>query len=107
MHRLGVAFPRVLLRSCDLPSRSGARREAIKLTLSRMKLYRGFLLLLVLSGAYGCSVLKVEESTPQAVSIRYDGVIETLEDVTEVARKSCALYGKTVHLQTVDEPSTV
>jgi hypothetical protein len=72
-----------------------------------MKRYLGFLLLLILAGACGCSNMKVEESTPQAVSIRYDGVIETLEDATEVARKACALYGKTVYLRTVDEPTTV
>jgi citrate lyase beta subunit len=71
-----------------------------------MKIYPGFLLLLVLAGTCGCSGMKVEESTPQAVSIRYDGVIETLEDATEVARKDCARYGETAHLRKIDETTT-
>jgi hypothetical protein len=71
-----------------------------------MKIYRGFLLLLVLAGAWGCSGMKVEESTPQAVSIRYDGIVETLEDATEVARKDCAHYGETAHLRTINEVTT-
>ena len=71
-----------------------------------MKIYPGFLLLLVLAAACGCSGMKVEESTRQAVSIRYDGVVETLEDATEVARKACARYGETVHLRTINEVTT-
>jgi hypothetical protein len=62
-------------------------------------------LLVILAGA-GCSNMKIEESTPQAVSIRYDGVIRTLEDATEVARKNCALHGKTAYLRTVKETTT-
>jgi len=71
-----------------------------------MKIYPGFLLLLVVAGACGCSGMKVEESTAQAVSIRYDGVIETIEDATEVARRACARYGETVHLRTINEVTT-
>jgi hypothetical protein len=71
-----------------------------------MKIFRGFLLSLVLAGVCGCAGMKVEESTRQAFSIRYDGVIDTLEDATEVARKACARYGESVHLRTVNEVTT-
>jgi hypothetical protein len=82
------------------------RREAIKLALGRMKVHRAFPLLLILAGVSGCAGMKVEESTAQAVSIRYDGIIETLEDATEVARKDCARYGESVHLRTTKEVTT-
>jgi hypothetical protein len=71
-----------------------------------MRVFRVFALLVILAEACGCSAMKVEEATPQAVSIRYDGLIQTLEDATEVARKNCALHGKTAYLRTVKETTT-
>ena len=71
-----------------------------------MRVFWAFALLAILAETSGCWEMKVEESTPQAVSIRYDGLIQTLEDATEVARKNCARYGKTAHLRKVDETTT-
>jgi hypothetical protein len=69
-----------------------------------MRSYRGCLLLLVLAGMCACSKeAQITESTPQAVSVRYDGVIQSLEDATEAARQACTRYGKTAHLRTIDQ----
>jgi hypothetical protein len=74
--------------------------------LNEMRVFWVFALLVILAETWGCSAMKIEESTPQAVSIRYDGVIQTLKDATEVARQNCALHGKTAYLRKVDETTT-
>ena len=41
----------------------------------------------------------VVESSATAVTVRYDGIANDLDDATEVARKACAARGKTAQLR--------
>jgi predicted RecB family nuclease len=43
--------------------------------------------------------MRVLENTSMAVTIRYDGVLKTLDDATTAARKACAAYDKTAQLR--------
>jgi hypothetical protein len=42
----------------------------------------------------GCSGPRIIENTPAAVTVRYDPVLDSLEDVAAAATKACAAYGK-------------
>jgi hypothetical protein len=68
---------------------------------------RGPLWLVVLAGLCACSQVQIVENTPMAVSVRYDGVVQTLEDATAAAQKACAAYGKTAHLRTTEMIATI
>jgi hypothetical protein len=63
--------------------------------------------LVVLAGLCACSGARIVENTPTAVSVRYDGVVETLEDATTTARQACGAYGKTAHLRTTEMIATI
>jgi hypothetical protein len=41
----------------------------------------------------------VVESSATAVTVRYDGIANDLDDATQVARKVCATRGKTARLR--------
>jgi hypothetical protein len=56
----------------------------------------------MLAGLCACSGPRIIEDTPAAVSIRYDGIVQTLEDATAAARRACTRYGKTAQLRTTD-----
>jgi hypothetical protein len=47
----------------------------------------------------GCSGPAVVESSATAVSVRYDSVVNSLEDATQLAQKACALHHKTARLR--------
>ncbi|HTQ35379.1 MAG TPA: hypothetical protein VMI30_14525 [Stellaceae bacterium] len=54
----------------------------------------------VLAAALGaCSPLRITDDTDTVVTIRYDGVIDTLDDVTAAANKACATHGKIAKLR--------
>jgi hypothetical protein len=60
----------------------------------------GCLLVGVLAGPCACS--RITEDTPMSVTIRYDGVVLTLDDATAAAQTACAAYGKTAELRATD-----
>jgi hypothetical protein len=68
---------------------------------------RSPLWLAVLVGLCGCPQARIVENTPTAVSVRYDGIVQSLEDATAVAQKACAAYGKTAHLRTTEMIATI
>jgi hypothetical protein len=68
---------------------------------------RGPLWLVVLIGLCGCSEARIVENTPTAVSVRYDGIVQTLEDATAAAQQACAAHGKTAHLRTTEMIATI
>ena len=45
----------------------------------------------------------VLESTPTAVTVRYDGIVNNLDDAKQVAQKVCAEHSKTARLRTVND----
>ena len=55
--------------------------------------------LAALLGLCACSASGITEDTPAAVSVRYDGVVQTLEDATATANKACSAYGRTAQLR--------
>jgi hypothetical protein len=67
-----------------------------------MRLARNWLSLVTLAALCACSGPRITEDTPQAVTIRYDGVVQTLEDATTAAQTVCATHGKTAQLRTTD-----
>jgi hypothetical protein len=69
---------------------------------TRMRLVGRTLGLVVLAGLGACSDLRITEDTPNAVTVRYDGVVQTLADATAVAQRICGTYGKTARLRTTD-----
>ena len=46
-----------------------------------------------------CSGPAVVESSATAVSIRYDSVVGSIEDATQLAEKACALHHKSARLR--------
>jgi hypothetical protein len=58
--------------------------------------------LVVLAALCACSDLLITEDTPTAVSVRYDGVVQTFDDATATAQKACAAHGKTARLRNTD-----
>jgi hypothetical protein len=67
-----------------------------------MRLALGSTWLIILTAMCACSNGQIIEDTPMAVSIRYDGVVQTLDDATATAQKACAAHGKTAQLQNTD-----
>jgi len=59
---------------------------------------RGSLWLSMLAGLCACSAdVQIVETTASAVTVRYDGITQSLEDAAAAANKACAAYGKTAH----------
>jgi hypothetical protein len=59
-------------------------------------------LAVMLAGLCACSNGEITEDTPASVSVRYDGVLETLDDATATAQRACAAHGKTARLRSTD-----
>jgi hypothetical protein len=68
---------------------------------------RSPLWLVVFVGLCGCSQVQVVENTPSAVSVRYDGIVQSLEDATAAAQKACAAHGKTARLRSTEMIATI
>jgi hypothetical protein len=47
----------------------------------------------------GCSGPRIIENTPAAVTVRYDPIVDSLEDASAAATKACAAYGKIARLR--------
>jgi hypothetical protein len=62
----------------------------------------GSLWLITLAAMCACSDGQIVEDAPMAVTVRYDGVVQTLDDATATARKACAAHGKTAQLRNTD-----
>jgi hypothetical protein len=56
----------------------------------------------MLAGLCACSNGELTEDTPASVSVRYDGVLETLDDATATAQRACATHGKKARLRSTD-----
>jgi hypothetical protein len=46
-----------------------------------------------------CDPVQIVEGTDTHVSVRYDGVMNGLDQATQLAQKACAGYGKTAKLR--------
>jgi hypothetical protein len=56
----------------------------------------------------GCSGPRIIENTPAAITVRYDPIVDSLEDATAAAMKACAAYGKIARLrQNADTRKTI
>jgi len=64
-----------------------------------MAFARGCLSLSILIGLCACSAadVKIVETSASSVTVRYDGITQSLEVATAAANKACAAYGKTAH----------
>ena len=60
------------------------------------------LALSVLGGLGACAPRKITDDTDTMVTIRYDGVVDTLDDATATANKLCAAHGKVAKLRDAD-----
>jgi hypothetical protein len=58
--------------------------------------------LVALAALCACTPMRVAEDTPSSVSIRYDGVVATLDDATAEANRLCGTHGKVAHLRSTD-----
>jgi hypothetical protein len=54
-----------------------------------------------------CSSMKIVEDTPDSVSIRYDGVVSSLDDATAEANRLCAAHGKIAKLRETDRKAAL
>jgi hypothetical protein len=55
------------------------------------------LVILLLLGA--CDPVQIVEGSDTHVSVRYDGVMNGLDQATELAKNACAVHGKTAKLR--------
>ena len=68
----------------------------------RAKLTAGQAVVLVgLLQLAACDAVQIVENADTHVSVRYDGVINGLDQATELAKKACAAHGRTAKLQKV------
>jgi hypothetical protein len=47
----------------------------------------------------GCDPVQIVEGSATHVSIRYDGVMNGLDEATQLAQKACAAHGRTAKLR--------
>jgi hypothetical protein len=68
----------------------------------RAKLTAGQLVLLVgLVQLAACDAVQIVENADTHVSVRYDGIMNGLDQATELAKRACAGHGRTAKLQKV------
>jgi hypothetical protein len=48
-----------------------------------------------------CDPVQIIEGSDTHVSVRYDGIMNGLDQATELAKKACAVHGRTAKLQKV------
>jgi hypothetical protein len=63
--------------------------------------FRAKLLLIGLLQLAGCDAVQIVENADTHVSVRYDGIMNGLDQATELAKKACATHGRTAKLQKV------
>ena len=49
----------------------------------------------------GCDAVQIVENADTHVSVRYDGIMNGLDQATALAKKACAAHGRTAKLQKV------
>jgi hypothetical protein len=49
----------------------------------------------------GCDAVQIVENADTHVSIRYDGIMNGLDQATDLAKRACAVHGRTAKLQKV------
>ena len=49
----------------------------------------------------GCDAVQIVENADTHVSVRYDGIMNGLDQATELAKKACATHGRAAKLQKV------
>ncbi len=74
---------------------TGGPRLRAKLTAGRAVLLGGLLQFAA------CDAVQIVESADTHVSVRYDGIMNGLDQATELAKKACAAHGRTAKLQKV------
>jgi hypothetical protein len=74
---------------------TGGRRLRAKLTAGRLVLLVGLLQLAA------CDAVQIVENADTHVSVRYDGIMNGLDQATELAKRACAGHGRTAKLQKV------
>jgi hypothetical protein len=68
----------------------------------RAELAAGWAVLLVgLLQLAACDAVRIVENAGTHVSVRYDGIMNGLDQATELAKKACAAHGRTAKLQKV------
>jgi len=61
-------------------------------------------LLAVLFALVACtSTPTIVENSATAVTVRYDGIANNIDDATQLAQKACAAHGKTARLRNVSD----
>ena len=61
-------------------------------------------LLTVLLALTACTTTPtVVENSAAAVTVRYDGIVNNIDDATQVAQKACAVHDKTARLRNVSD----
>ena len=69
---------------------------------SRAKLMAGQAVLLAgLFQLSACDAVQIVESADTHVSVRYDGIMNGLDQATELAKRACVTHGRTAKLQKV------
>ena len=63
--------------------------------------------LAAVAGLAACSGMEVLEDSPASVSIRYDGVAATEDDVAAAANRLCAAHGKIAHLRSSETKGVI
>ena len=66
-----------------------------------MRLAGAFVVVAVLTGLCACGP-RITEDTAASVTVRYDGIAQTLEDATAIAQRTCGAHGKTAQLRGTD-----
>jgi len=67
-----------------------------------LRVLKGIFRLALLAGLLalaGCSGPALVESSATAVTVRYDCVVHSIDDATQLAQKACALHHKTARLR--------
>ena len=59
------------------------------------------LLLVGLLQLAGCDAVQIVENADTHVSVRYDGIMNGLDQATELGKKACATHGRAAKLQKV------
>jgi len=79
------------------------RRQKCDACRSRLRIKptggRALLLGLLLLGA--CDAVQIVENADTHVSVRYDGLMNGLDQATALAKRACASHGRTAQLQKV------
>ncbi len=74
---------------------TGGPRLRARLTAGQAVLLVGLLQLAA------CDAVQIVESADTHVSVRYDGIMNGLDQATELATRACAAHGRTAKLQKV------